>query len=147
MSNREKAGKYMLSGFNCAQSVISTLGPSLGLDKEMCLKISSGFGGGMGRMQNTCGAVSGAFMAIGLKHGQYKEEDKDSKELTYNLVRKFAAEFKKKHETINCRELLGCDYTTEEGMKFAQENNLFGTLCVRFVRDAIEITEEILGLK
>lgn len=130
-------------GFSCSQAVFSSYAPELGLDKETALKISGSFGGGIGRMAETCGAVSGAYMVIGLKYAT-AELDPAAKEETYAKVREFAKKFKEKNKSTVCSELLGCNISTEEGMKEFKERKLITTLCADFVRNAAEILEEIL---
>jgi C_GCAxxG_C_C family probable redox protein len=110
----------------------------------MGLRIACGFGGGM-RMAKTCGAVTGAFMVIGLKHGQARPEDKESKEKTYRLVTEFVKRFESRNGSVICKELLGCDISTPEGMKTAQARDLFSTLCPKMVLDAADILAEILS--
>ena len=95
-------------------------------------------------MGETYGAVTGAFMAIGLKYGKTKAEDKGAQDKTYELVGEFVARFKDRHGSIVCRELLGCDLSNPEGLKTASEKGLFDILCPQFVRDSIEILEQIL---
>lgn len=130
MNNRiEKAAECFSQGYNCSQAVFSTYAPLIGLDYINALRISSGFGAGMGRLQNTCGAVIGAFMLIGCKHGKVNADDHDAKEKVYALIRRFANKFKTLNGSINCKELLGCDLSTEEGIKYAKENNLFSVKC------------------
>ncbi|MCD6333866.1 MAG: C_GCAxxG_C_C family protein [Candidatus Latescibacteria bacterium] len=131
-------------GFSCSQAVFSTYGPQLGLDRERALKIAGTFGGGMGRMGETCGAVTGAFVVIGLKYGNSKAEDNPSKEKAYSLVREFADRFQSRNGTIGCRELLGCELSTPEGRALAREKNLFATICPKLVQDAAKIIEQIL---
>ena len=130
--------------FNCAQSVFSTYAEQFGLDKQTALKVSCPFGGGMARLGATCGAVTGALMVIGLKHGKARPEDDDAKLKTYALTREFVERFKAKHGTIVCRELLGCDIGTEEGKRFFDENKYEETRCAKFVAGAVRILEEIL---
>jgi C_GCAxxG_C_C family probable redox protein len=110
----------------------------------MALKVSGAFAGGMGRMGETCGAVTGAFMVIGLKYGNTRAKDRRRKEKAYNLVREFVDEFKSRNKSILCRELLDCDISTPEGAKIARERELFTTLCPKLVRDAAEIIEDML---
>lgn len=98
----------------------------------------------MARMGGTCGAVTGAFMVIGLKHGKTKADDDAAREKTYELAQQFAARFRARNKSIVCRELLGYDLATEEGRESVMEKNLFATICPRFVKDAGEILEEIL---
>ncbi len=132
------------SGFSCSQAIFSTYAERLGLDKRTALKVSGAFGGGMARMGDTCGAVTGAFMAIGLKHGNTELEDEVSKAKTYALVREFVERFKARHSSIVCRELLGCDVGTPEGKQMFDEQGLKDTRCKKFVEDAAKILEEIL---
>ncbi len=147
MCNSDQAAVCFAQGFNCSQAVFSTYCERLGLDPKTALKISCSFGGGMGRMGGTCGAVTGAYMLIGLKYGKYKAGDTASKEKTYALVREFTEKFKAVHGSVLCSELLGCDIGTDEGGKFAKENGLWDTLCPVFVRDAVRIVEGMLDLQ
>lgn len=144
MSGIEKAISSFKSGFNCSQAVFSSYSEKFGLSPEIALKISSAFGGGMGRMGETCGAVTGAFMAIGLKYGMTKIGDVESKEKTYQIVQEFAKEFKSRNGSLRCAELLGCDIGTSEGMNMAREKNLFTAICPKLVKDGAEIIEKIL---
>ena len=98
----------------------------------------------MGHLGETCGAATGAFMLIGLKYGKTRVEDEQRREKAHSLVKEFALEFKSRNGSITCRELLGCDISTSEGMKLAEDNKLFITRCPKFVRDAAEIIEQIL---
>lgn len=144
MNRVDQAVDCLSRGFNCAQSVFSTYAPLLGFDSTDALRVSCGFGGGMGRLQMTCGAVTAAFMLIGCKHGKTKEDDTRAKERTYEFVRRFAKRFEKKNGTLSCRELIGCDLNTSEGRRYAKENNLFETKCKKYIGDSGEIIEEML---
>ncbi len=119
-------------------------GARFGLDRETAFKLAGAFGGGMARRGETCGAVTGAFMVIGLKHGKARADDDDARERTYRLTNEFASRFIGRNRTIVCRELLGHDLSTEEGRDAVLEQNLFATVCPRFVQDAEEILEEVL---
>jgi C_GCAxxG_C_C family probable redox protein len=135
------------SGFNCAQAVFSTYCDKLGLDKTTAMRIAGGFGGGMGHIGETCGAVTGALMLIGLKHGKVHKDDNDAKEKTYALIKEFTKQFKDIHGSVRCTELLGYDISTEEGLKAAREANVWGTVCAKFVKDSSQIVEKLLDLK
>jgi len=111
----------------------------------MALKVAGAFGGGMGCMGKTCGAVTGAFMVIGLKHGKTRAEDDQAKEKAYSLVREFADRFQARNGSTVCGQLLDCDISTPEGKRLAEEEKLFTTMCPEFVQDAAEIIEHILG--
>jgi C_GCAxxG_C_C family probable redox protein len=147
MNKTEEANKTFLNGFNCAQAVFSTFSKELGLDEQTALKIGSSFGAGMAHLNETCGAVTGAFMIIGLKYGRYKLEDIASKEKTYSLVREFAKRFKEKYDSLKCTDLIGYDLSTEEGLKKATEEKRFRTHCPKFVEDAAGIVEDLLNGK
>ena len=144
MNRVERALSCFEEGFSCSQAMLSTYGPELGLDRETALMVATAFGGGMGRMGATCGAVTGAFMVIGLKYGRTRVEDEETKEKAYSLVREFADRFESRNGSIVCRELLGYDIGTPEERELAREQGLFASLCPRFVRDAAEIIERIL---
>ena len=143
---REIATHTFAGGFNCAQSIVATFGTDLGLDRTQALRAASGFGGGMGRMAQTCGVVTGAFMVLGLKFGHTDPENVEAKARTEELVREFVGRFSERNRSIVCRELLGCDISTEEGRKNAREQGLSEKKCRGFVRDSAEILEELLSL-
>jgi C_GCAxxG_C_C family probable redox protein len=124
--------------------VLSSFGEALGLDRELALRVAGAFGGGMARMGETCGAVTGALMVIGLKYGMTQAKDEAAREQTYKLAQELAARFKERHRSIICRELLGYDLSSPEGRKAAYDKGLFSTLCPELVRDAVEILEQML---
>lgn len=145
MSDRvEAAVDTFREGFNCAQAVLATYGGEFGLARETALKAASAFGAGMGRLGEVCGAVTGALVVIGLKYGHTEAKDKETKEGTYDRAREFADRFRSRHGALCCRELLGCDLATTEGMAKARQQGLFTELCPRFVRTAAEILEDVL---
>jgi C_GCAxxG_C_C family probable redox protein len=115
------------------------------MDRETALRVAGGFGGGMGRMAGTCGAVTGAYMVIGLVHSMTKKGDLPQKERSYEFIRQFAEAFRKRNRTLVCRELMGVDVSTPEGFAEAKEKNIARTICPKYVRDAAEILEEMLG--
>lgn len=131
-------------GFSCSQSVLCAYAPRFGLSRALARKVAGAFGGGMGRMGSTCGAVTGAFMVIGLKYGVTKVEDLPNKEKAYALVKEFVRKFTSRHGSIICKDLLGCDLSTPEGVKTAIEEKLFTTICPAFVRDTSKILDQIL---
>ena len=140
----EQAVERFGKGFNCSQAVLGSYSKQFGLDCEKAFKVATGFGGGM-RMGSTCGAVSGAFMVLGLKYGNTTAEDKEGKENTYKKVEEYTKRFKARNDSVMCRELLGCDLTTPEGMKEAQDKGLFSSICPGMVREAVEILEEMMN--
>ncbi|KJS87316.1 MAG: C_GCAxxG_C_C family protein [Peptococcaceae bacterium BICA1-8] len=144
MNKKKEAVALFNQGFSCSQAVLSVFAPVFNLDKTTALRIAGGFGGGMGNLGETCGAVTGAFMVIGLKYGRIDIDDRIAKGKTYGVVRDFAQIYNAKRGSIKCKELLGCDLNTPEGMNYARENNLFKTICPGLVESAVEILEEIL---
>jgi C_GCAxxG_C_C family probable redox protein len=145
MERCDRALGVLKGGFNCAQSVFSVFAPSLGLEKGKAAKIASAFGGGMGRRGDTCGAVTGAFMVLGLKHGGSRPEDRERKEASYEIAREFVRRFTERSGTVVCRDLLGCDISTPEGHERAKQQGLFDTVCTKLVKDAVEILEDMLS--
>jgi len=131
--------------FSCSQAVLSTFGPDLGLERKLALRVAGAFGGGMARMGETCGAVTGALMVIGLKWGKTEAQDDKAKEKTYEYARQFVNRFLQKHGSITCRELLTFDIGTPEGQKRFKEENCLAARCTAFVRDAVSILEQILN--
>jgi C_GCAxxG_C_C family probable redox protein len=141
----ERALESFRGGLNCAQAVVTAFSEELKYDKNMALSISCGFGAGMGRLQDTCGAVTGSFMVLGIVNCRKFTDNKERKEATYGMVQKFSDKFKQIHGTLDCSSLLNCDLKTEEGNRFAKENNLFGTVCEKCISDSIGILEEIIA--
>jgi C_GCAxxG_C_C family probable redox protein len=135
------------NGYNCAQAVFSTYCEQLGLDKTNALKIAGSFGGGMGFIGETCGAVTGAIMLIGLKHGKVQQDDNKAKESTYHMVQEFTKRFKEENDFVKCTELIGYDLSTFEGLKAAREANMWNTICAKLVKDSAQIIEDLLDLK
>jgi C_GCAxxG_C_C family probable redox protein len=135
----------MAAGGNCAQAVFGVFCSDLGLDRETAMKLASGFGAGMARRQEVCGAVSGAVMAIGLKHGQAREDDKAAKETTYRLSRELMDRFQAEFGSCLCRELLpGIDLATEAGQQRYKADGCSEKICRPCVRFAVGVLEKIL---
>ncbi|MCL2760346.1 MAG: C-GCAxxG-C-C family protein [Desulfuromonadales bacterium] len=141
LNKADEAVACFNDGFNCSQAIFSTYCDELGLDKETALKIACGLGGGMGGMQGTCGAVSGAYLLIGLKYGYFLKEDKAIKGKIYAVIRKFAALFEERNKTTSCRELLGVDFVNDD-KQITMER--IKTVCPKVIRDAAEIIEQML---
>ena len=120
----------------CSQAVFGAFSPELGLSKEQALKIGACFGSGM-RKGEVCGACTGALMVLGLKYGESKEKSNE-------VCERFLDEFKKKNGSYICNELLGCDITTTEGVKYAVDNELFTEFCPKMVESAARITEKLI---
>jgi len=139
MTSKSKKVDERFSKFNCAQTVFSLFATDLGIDEKTALKISSGFGGGM-TCAETCGAVTGSYMVIGMKHG-HSTSNPNKKADTKLQVQKFNKIFIEKHDSLICKKLLGCDISTTEGLISAHEKNLFQTKCPDFIKTACNILE------
>ena len=117
----------------------------LGIDRETAMRLASGFGAGMAKKQEVCGAVSGAIMAIGLKHGQAREDDKAAKEEAYRLSRELMDRFQAEFGSCLCRELLpGLDLATEAGHQRYKAEGWSERVCRPCVRFAVRFLEEII---
>ena len=146
-SRKEKAVELFESGYNCSQAVFAAFSDLYGMDQEMALKLSSSFGGGMGRMREVCGAASGMFMVAGLETGTADGRDVAGKKANYDMVQRLAEEFKKNTGgTIICRELLGLDRknNTDTTPEARTTEYYKKRPCVQLVADAAEIVERVL---
>jgi len=145
MDHSEKALSLFDNNFNCAQSVLTSFAEELGLTEDELLRVSSAFGGGIGRQQFTCGAVTGAAMALGLKFGKGKNDSDDKKQLTYDKTVEMFDEFTRLNGSTNCRKLLNdLDMRDENEHAEIEAQNLFHTNCRKYVVDAVKITEHII---
>ena len=135
----ERARGLFLEGYNCAQSVFCAFAQDYGIDLNTALKMSSSLGGGMGRMREVCGAVSGSAMLVGLKYPEY------DKTQVYEKVRAIADEFKKTNHSIVCKELLGLSKPENSSVPEARTQEYYQKRpCVKIVEDAVLATEKIL---
>jgi C_GCAxxG_C_C family probable redox protein len=144
MEKPQEACARFKQGFSCSQAVLSAYAEDLGLDGETALRVAGAFGGGMARTGQTCGAVSGGLMVIGLRFGAVNAQDKASKERAYAAGQELMAQFVERNGSLQCKDLLGCDLSTPEGRQMAHEQRLTAARCPRFVEDAARIVEELL---
>ncbi len=144
MSKEKNAVATFRAGNNYAQSVLSSFAEEYDIDNDFALSISSGFGAGMGRLMETCGAITGAFMVIGIHNNNIYKDELEARDVTYQMIQKFSTAFCKKHKSTNCGELINCDLRIEEGRKHFNENELFDKVCVKCVRSSVTILEELL---
>ena len=145
MDRANDAHKLMATGqTNCAQAVLSTYCEKFGLERKLALELAQGFGGGMGRMGATCGAVTGAYMVIGLAQKMWDENPRQSLDRTYELVREFNQRFKALHGSVICKELINYDLSTPEGLAEARNKKIFTTICPDFVSDSVKILEAMI---
>ena len=139
-----RAMDYFRSGYSCSQSVFTPWAVDEGMDEETALRVSSSFGGGMGRMAMTCGAASGAMMALGLRFGRVRPEDRASRDLNYDKAREFAGRFREEAGGLDCSRILGVDLSTTEGYDAVSENEEYFERCLGFVRLASTILEDLM---
>jgi len=144
MTKSDEALASFRNGFTCSSAVFSAFSDELGLDSDTAKKIACGFGAGISKTGNICGAVSGAVMVIGLKYGKTKMGDDAATEKTRALVRKFMQEFTKRHGSVCCTELLGYNLGKPDEYEKARDSKLFVTKCPQLVEDAAAILEKIL---
>ncbi len=130
-------------GFTCGQAVLAAFGERHGLSRDLALRLACAHGGGIARTGSTCGAVSGALMAIGLAHGRTCVQDEAARERTYEAARAFLERFRREHGSDQCRALLGVDIGTPEGREHAATEGLFRTRCPAFVRSACRIVSSL----
>ncbi len=143
----DKAAQYFLNDCNCAQAVFAAFSDLTGIDEMQALRLSSSFGGGMGRLREVCGAMSGAFMVAGVLYG-YDLNDDDKKKAHYELIQQMANEFKAIHGTFICRELLAVKETVSPPTPSPRTAEYYATRpCLRFVEDAAAIMERIIESK
>ena len=146
MNRVQKAIQLFNSNFNCSQSVLAAFADKFGMDESAALKVASGFGGGIGCSGGTCGALTGAVMALGLCCGTADPSDKTAKVEVYRKVRRLTEEYKLHTGSTICRELMGFDMSTPEGHKMSKMPGAFDR-CDDFVRIAVEILEEMLNMQ
>ncbi len=144
-NHADKAVQLFKQGYNCSQAVIGAFCEELGLDFETATKIASSFGGGMGRMREVCGTVSGMFMAIGLEYGENTHKSNEEKAKLYARIQELAKRFKEKHGTIICRDILkGIENSTSPIPSERTDEYYKKRPCAHIVADAAEILEEYL---
>ena len=132
---------------NCAQTVLTTFCADMGLDRETALKVASAFGGGMGRGGHRCGAVTGAYMALGLAQKIDPENPRATMDKMYQLVKAFNEQFASRHASLECKDLIHCDLSTPEGFAEMKSKELHISICSGLVADSAQIVEDLLAPK
>lgn len=143
MERSEHAKDLFLGGNNCAQAVLLSFAGDIGYSKELALKVSAGFGAGLGREQLTCGAVSGAIMVLGILEGEKAADNSELKSKTYGLVQDLIKKFTDEFQTSNCKELTACDFKTDAGNEKFKNEGVMENICAPCVMKAVEIVESI----
>ena len=139
MDRVTKAVELFGQGYMCSQAVFAAFSEDYGVTEKQALQIGACFGSGMNKGE-VCGACTGALMALGMRYGQFDLSDVESRAAQKAKAVRFLEEFKK-----ICRDILGCDLSTEEGRSYAINKGLFKKICPKMVKTAAEITSEMLG--
>ncbi len=137
-----KAAELFVNGCNCSQAVFTAFAEDCGIDEKTAMKLSSSFGGGMGRLREVCGAVTGMFMVAGLLSGYENTDDKEKKDAHYALIQTLAQEFNDIHTTYICRELLGTVGKSSPVSDPRTAQYYKTRPCVKFVITAAEILDK-----
>ena len=147
MNESQRAVELFKEGFNCSQSVFVAFAHKFDIDEDTAKKISAGLGGGIGRLREVCGAVSGAAMVIGSLASATEGADVENKQKNYELVREFAKRFTEENGSIICRELLGLDEQTKETAKPESRTAEYYKKrpCVELVECAARILEKMIN--
>jgi C_GCAxxG_C_C family probable redox protein len=144
MERVETAVALLDEGYNCAQAMLTAFADSLGLDRQMALRLTDPLGSGMMLNGGPCGAVSGALLVLGMKHGGIAADDDASNERVRELAREFHRRFRARRGTVSCTELLGVDLSRPEVFAQAQADEIFADTCPDSVRAAAEILVDML---
>ena len=145
MTHGDLAEQNFRNGYNCAQSVLLAFGDVTGLDDRTAAMLASSFGGGMGRLREVCGAVSGALMVLGSVKGYPDPDDRKAKKAHYHRVQEFAGRFRAKNGSIICRELLSGVQTVEGSDPEQRTDSYYKKRpCPALCRCAAELLDEML---
>lgn len=145
MQRKEKAFSYFRQGYNCAQAVAMAFADEVKMDEKTLAKLASSFGGGMGRLREVCGAVSGMFLIYGIIQGYDDPNDREGKTQQYRIVQEMAEEFKNIHGSIVCREILKKPEGPDPFIPDERTESYYAARpCENCVADATEILENFL---
>ena len=145
MEPKLQAEQHFEAGYSCSQSILMAYAPLFNLDRDTAARLAAPFGGGVARRGETCGAVNGAFMVIGLKCGHTSPEDVDSKERAFQAVQDFIAHFHDRYGSIGCIQLLEIDISSPEGLQLAHEAQLFTTRCPGYVTHTADLLDQLIS--
>ena len=144
MDRVTKAVELFGQGYMCSQAVFAAFSEDFGVTEKQALQIGACFGSGMNKGE-VCGACTGALMALGMRYGQFDLSDVESRATQKAKAVRFLEEFEKREGSYICRDILGCDLSTEEGRSYAINKGLFKKICPKMVKTAAEITAQMLG--
>ena len=141
----DRAESLFREGFACSQAVLMAFAPGLGMEERQAALVASAFGGGMARHGWTCGALTGALMALGLHGGHTSAEDTATKDAFYARIQALVARFEERHGATACRQLAGANMLDAAERQAASDRGVFTTLCPQLVRTAAALVAEELG--
>jgi C_GCAxxG_C_C family probable redox protein len=145
MNKADTASEMMATRrLNCAQSVLTAFCEEFGLEKGLAIRIAGGFGAGIARTNNVCGAVTGAYMVLGLQLYPEITDPRQRLDRVYANIQAFQQKFLALHGSIRCTDLLGYNLSTPDGLATARAHNLFGVACPKLVGDAVTILAEMV---
>ena len=144
-SIKKEAVERFRSGYSCSQSVLASMADELNIDVRILENVASGFGGGMGHMQETCGAVTGSFMAISLYCGSKYDDNNEKKEESYIMIREFNKRFISMHKTTCCKDLIKYDLESPEEHDRAVRENVFERVCESCIVDSLDILDQLIN--
>ena len=146
MTRREAAMANFKKGYNCSQSIMLAFMDLLPGDEETLMKLASSFGGGMGRLREVCGSVTGMIMIAGLLYGYSGNETGSPKAELYSKIQELAKEFEEVHGTIVCREMLGLSVKHDAPVPEARTEGYYKRRpCAEIIGDAAEILEKFIN--
>jgi C_GCAxxG_C_C family probable redox protein len=145
MNKVDLAFRRLKTGYSCSQSVFSVFADDLGLDREISLKVSSAFGGGIAGMGETCGAVTGALMALGLRYGSAVASRKHEEKEINRYAEAFLDRIKSETGAVACRDILSVDLGQPGALKIAEEKGLFEKRCTPYIGRVVRLVDDILS--
>lgn len=145
MSDRaDRAEDLFKTGYNCAQSLFASVHDELSIDRDLALRMASSFGGGMGRLREVCGALTGLFMVVGIRYGYIGSDDQEGKTRHYELIQELAGRFKDQFGSILCRDLLELDEQVSEPTPEVRTEAYYQRRpCVMYIRFAAGLLDEL----
>jgi len=144
MTESERAVALFESGYSCSQAICQAYGEALGLSQDGAARVAAGFGAGLARSDQVCGAVSGGVMVLGLAYGGTEPGDAAAREATYAAVRQFLAEFTAAHGSVRCTDLLGYNLGSPEEFAAAREAGIVRERCPGLVRSAGRLLDQVI---
>lgn len=145
MSKGDIAKENFLNGYNCSQSVLLAFQEEIGLDPVTAARLASSFGGGMGRLREVCGAVSGMFMVAGILYGYEDPKAFEGKKEHYARIQQLANSFREKHGSIVCREMLGLEQKTDQPTPSKRTEEYYKKRpCGDIIKDAADLMEQYI---